>query len=74
MKTESTEKQAARYAITTEANPGNPFCPAGSVTATMACKGRKTKWTETRATKDGAVEAVLRYLRDDLRPFVKVSP
>lgn len=72
--TSETEKQASRYTITTEHNPGSQYAPAGSVTATMRCKGRKTTWTETRPTKDEAVSFVLRHLRDDLRPHVAVDP
>jgi hypothetical protein len=73
MKTESTEKQAARYAITTEFNQGTGRFPA-TFTATMTCKGRKTVWTATGGTREAAVAGVRRYIRDDIAAMIKVDP
>lgn len=73
MKTPTTEQQASRYTITTEVNASAAGRPE-TVTATMVCRGRKTVWTATGATKEAAVAGVRRYIRDDIAALIKVDP
>jgi hypothetical protein len=55
-----------RYSITIEPSGAGYF-------ATMTCRGRKTTWTGGGTTPEAAKADVLRYLDDQLHPFVNVT-
>lgn len=60
------EKQGCKFTVTISEESNGWF------TARMTCKGRKTTWVEPGRTKDEAKSKVLVYLRDAIRPFVRV--